>query len=217
MDTQTLIESFNKVAVASVADAVDKVCGKRGYMASCIKPRINDKRICGPAATVLEAATDEFLPPTHALDLIDEAPHGSVIVISIMGGEPDVAVWGGLMTAGAVPNQHVGAVLDGAVRDLVEIRRDYDFPVYARDVSPATTLGRYKTVASQVPVQVGGIVVHPGDIVVGDVDGVVVVPQAQAQAVLAMAQEIDARELEQARLIIAEKSLRKGLAKYGRI
>ena len=112
MDTQTLIESFNKVAVASVADAVDKVCGKRGYMASCIKPRINDKRICGPAATVLEAATDEFLPPTHALDLIDEAPHGSVIVISIMGGEPDVAVWGGLMTAGAVANQHVAQLTD---------------------------------------------------------------------------------------------------------
>ncbi len=217
MDTQTLIDAFNKVAVASVADAVDKVCGKRGFMASCIKPRINEQRICGPAATVLEAATDEFLPPTHALDLIDEAPRGSVIVISIMGGEADVAVWGGLMTAGAVANGHAGAVLDGAVRDLVEIRRDYGFPVYARDVSPATTLGRYKTVASQVPVQVGGIVVHPGDIVVGDVDGVVVVPQAQAPAVLAMAQEIDARELEQARLIIAEKSLRKGLAKYGRI
>jgi 4-hydroxy-4-methyl-2-oxoglutarate aldolase len=212
-----LIDSFNKVAVASVADAVDKVCGKRGYMAACIKPRINDKRICGPAATVLEAATDEFLPPTHALDLIDEAPRGSVIVISIMGGESDVAVWGGLMTAGAVANGHVGAVLDGAVRDLVEIRRDYGLPVYARDVSPGTTLGRYKTVASQVPVQVGGVVVHPGDIIVGDVDGVVVVPHAQAEAVLAMAQEIDARELEQARLIIAEKSLRKGLAKYGRI
>lgn len=212
-----LIESFNKVAVASVADAVDKVCGKRGYMSSDIKPRINDQRICGPAATVLEVATDEFLPPTHALDLIDEAPRGSVIVISIMGGESNVAVWGGLMTAGAVANGHVGAVLDGAVRDLVEIRRDYGLPVYARDVSPGTTLGRYKTVASQVPVQVGGIVVHPGDIIVGDVDGVVVVPHAQADAVLAMAQEIDARELEQARLIIAEKSLRKGLAKYGRI
>lgn len=212
-----LIEGFNKVAVASVADAVDKVCGKRGYMAPAIKPRINGKRICGPAATVLETATDEFLPPTHALDLIDEAPRGSVIVISIMGGEADVAVWGGLMTAGAVANGHVGAVLDGAVRDLVEIRRDYDFPVYARDVSPGTTLGRFKTVASQVPAQVGGIVVHPGDIIVGDVDGVVVVPQAQAQAVLAMAREIDARELEQAKLIIAEKSLRKGLAKYGRI
>ena len=217
MDTQALVDALHKVAVASVADAVDKVCGHRGYMASCIKPRINDARICGPAATVLEAATDEFVPPQHALDLIDEAPRGSVIVISIAGGEPDVAVWGGLMTAGAVANGHAGAVLDGGVRDLVEIRRDYGFPVYARDVSPGTTLGRYKTVASQVPVRVGGVVVHPGDIVVGDVDGVVVVPRAKAAEVLAMAQDIDARELEQARLIIAEKSLRKGLAKYGRI
>lgn len=214
---EELIQDFGKVAIASVADAVDKVCGKRSYMASCIKSRINDKRICGPAATVLEAATDEFVPPQHALDLIDEADPGSVIVISIEGGEPDVAVWGGLMTAGAVANGHVGAVLDGAVRDLTEIRRDYDFPVYARDVSPGTTLGRYRTVASQVPVRVGGIMVHPGDIIVGDVDGVVVVPREKAAEVLQMAQEIDARELEQARLIIAEKSLRKGLAKYGRI
>lgn len=217
MNLQALVDGFNAVAVASVADAVDKICGKRGYMAACIKPRINDKRICGPAATVLETATDEFVPPQHALDLIDEAPKGSVIVISIAGGEPDVAVWGGLMTAGAVANGHAGAVLDGGVRDLVEIRRDYGFPVYARDVSPGTTLGRYKTVASQVPVSVGGIMVHPGDLIVGDVDGVVVVPKDMAAEVLKLSQEIDGRELEQAKLIIAEKSLRKGLARYGRI
>lgn len=217
MDTQALIEAFGKVAIASAADAVDKVCGRRGYMDSTLKPRINDKRICGPAVTVLEAATDEFVPPQHALDLIDEAPRGSVIVISIAGGEPDVAVWGGLMTAGAVANGHAGAVLDGGVRDLVEIRRDYGFPVYARAVSPGTTLGRYKTVASQIPVRVGGIMVHPGDLIVGDVDGIVVVPKDHAAEVLKLAQEIDARELEQAKLIIAEKSLRKGLAKYGRI
>ncbi len=217
MQLEELIAAFGKVAVASVADAVDKVCGRRGYLESAIKPRINEQRICGPAATVLEAATDEFVPPQHALDLIDEAPRGSVIVIAVEGGEPEVAVWGGLMTAGAVANGHAGAVLDGGVRDLVEIRRDYGFPVYARDVSPGTTLGRYRTVASQVPVRVGGIVVHPGDIVVGDVDGVVIVPRDKAAEVLAMAQEIDARELEQARLIIAERSLRSGLAKYGRI
>ena len=217
MELNQLVDAFGKVAIASIADAVDKVSGRRGYMASGIKPRINDKRICGPAATVLEVATDEFVPPQHALDLIDEAPPGSVIVIAIEGGAPDVAVWGGLMTAGAVANGHVGAVLEGGVRDLVEIRRDYGFPIYALDVSPGTTLGRYRTAASQVPVRVGGIIVHPGDILVGDVDGVVVVPRAQAEEVLAMAVEIDARELEQAKLIIAERSLRKGLAKYGRI
>jgi 4-hydroxy-4-methyl-2-oxoglutarate aldolase len=214
---QSTIDGFKQVAVASVADAVDKVCGRRGYMDSTIKPRINEKRICGPAVTVLEAATDEFVPPQHALDLIDEAPAGSVIVISIEGGVSEVAVWGGLMTAGAVANGHVGAVLDGGVRDLTEIRRDYDFPVYARAVSPGSTLGRYRTVASQVPVCVGGVMVHPGDIVVGDVDGVVIVPHAQAEAVLKIAKEMDERELEQAKLIMAEKSLRKGLAKYGRI
>ncbi len=59
--------------------------------------------------------------------------------------------------------------------------------------------------------------VHPGDIIVGDVDGVIVVPRAQAAGVLTLAQEIDVRELEQATLIIAGKSLRKGLAKHGRI
>ncbi|MCM0045206.1 MAG: RraA family protein [Burkholderiaceae bacterium] len=213
----TLIAGFNSVAVASVSDAVDTICGKRGFMDSMIKPRINDKRICGPAATVLETATDETLPPQHLLDLIDEAPAGSVIVVSIEGGEPNVAIWGGLMTAGAVANGHAGAVLDGGVRDLTEIRRDYDFPIYAHGTSPATTVGRYRTVASQVPVCVGGVMVHPGDIIVGDVDGVVVVPKDSAEAVLAMARDIDARELEQTKVILEERSLRKGLAKHGRI
>ncbi len=121
------------------------------------------------------------------------------------------------MTAGAYANGHAGAILDGGVRDIPEIRRDYDFPVFARSVSPGTTLGRYKTVASQVPVDIGGVIVHPGDLIVADIDGVCVVPKEKAEEVLAMAQEIDSRELEQAKLIVAEKSLRKGLAKYGRI
>ena len=160
MDTAAIIAAFASVATASVADAVDKVCGHRGYLDQAIKPRINDKRVVGPAATVVEVPTDEFLPPTHALDLIDEAPQGSVICISI-GGEADVAVWGGLMTAGAFANKHAGAVLDGGVRDIAEIRRDYDFPVFARSVSPGTTLGRFKTIASQVPALVGGVMIHP--------------------------------------------------------
>jgi 4-hydroxy-4-methyl-2-oxoglutarate aldolase len=121
------------------------------------------------------------------------------------------------MSAGAFANGHAGAVLDGAVRDIAEIRRDYDFPVYARAVSPGTTLGRYKTVASQLPVEVGGIIVHPRDLIVADIDGVVVVPRDKLAEVLALAREIDERELEQAKLIVAERSLRKGLAKYGRI
>ncbi|MCD2184647.1 RraA family protein [Rhizobium sp. GN54] len=216
MTQEELIAGFRNVATASVADAVDKIAGKGGYMDEAIKPRINDRRIVGPAVTILEGPTDEFLPPQHALDAIDESPAGSVICISV-GEETNVAVWGGLMTAGAVANKHEGAVLDGGVRDITEIRRDYDFPVFSRSASPGTTLGRFKTLSANQPVRIGGVIVHAGDIIVGDIDGVVVVPKEHAAAVLTMAREIDERELEQAKLIITAGSLRGGLAKYGRI
>ena len=185
-------------------------------MAHEIKPRISEKKIVGPAVTILEVPTDEFVPPTHALDAIDESPEGSVIVISA-GGERDVAVWGGLMTAGAEANGLEGAVLDAGVRDVIEIRRDSSFQVFARSVSPGTTLGRFKTLSSNEPVVCGGILVHPGDLIVGDLDGVVVVPRDHVDAVLAAATEIEVREAEQAKLIREARSLREGLAKYNRI
>ncbi|MEW6264764.1 MAG: RraA family protein [Thermodesulfobacteriota bacterium] len=205
-----------KVATASVSDAVDKIAGRRGFMDESIKPRINDQKIVGPAVTVLEVPTDEFVAPTHALDLIDRAEEGSVVVIAV-GEDKNVAVWGGLMTAGAEVNKLAGAVLDGGVRDVTEIRRDSGFQVFARSISPATTLGRYKTAAANVPVRCGGVLVKPGDLIVGDLDGVVVVPQAYVAEVLDMATEIEVREAEQARLIRQSGSLREGLAKYGRI
>lgn len=218
MYSDEFITGFMRVATASVADAVDKVVGRRGYMDRAVKPMINDKKIVGPAVTILEGPTTEFLPPSHALDAIDESPEGSVIVIGLSSGpDPDVALWGGLMAAGAEVNRLAGAVLDGGVRDVTEIRRDSGFQVFARSISPGTTLGRYKTLAAHVPVMCGSILVAPGDLIVGDVDGVVVVPKTHVEAVLKMALEIEERELEQARLIRESRSLREGLAKYGRI
>jgi regulator of RNase E activity RraA len=216
MTLEELVRGFQAVATASVADSVDKVCGKRGFMDHELRPRINEKRIVGPAVTVLEGPTSEFVPPQHALDLIDSAAPGSVVVIGI-DGDPNVAIWGGLMTAGSFARGLAGAVLDAGVRDIYEIRRDYDFPVISRSVSPGTTLGRYRTLAANVPVVCGGVEVSPGDIIVGDLDGVAVVPAARAEEVLKMAQDIDKRELEQAKLIVGAKSLKEGLAKYGRI
>jgi 4-hydroxy-4-methyl-2-oxoglutarate aldolase len=211
-----VIAQFHTVATASVADAVDLIVGRRGYLHHSVKPRINDKKVVGPAVTVAEGPTDEKHPPTHALEIIDASPAGSVVVIGT-GGECDLAVWGGLMTAGAVVNGLAGAILDGGVRDVTEIRRDYDFPVYARAVSPGTTVGRFRTLAANVPVECGGITVHPGDLVVADIDGVVVVPQAHVDEVLAMSLDIEKKEAEQARFIRESGSLAAGLAKYNRI
>lgn len=214
--SKQILDGYRSVSTASVADAVDQSVGRKGYMEHAIKPRINDRKIVGPAVTVLEQPTSEKLPPQHALDLIDESPEGAVVVIAI-GGEAEVAVWGGLMTAGAVANGLAGAVLDGGVRDVTEIRRDYDFPVYARSVSPGTTVGRFKTVAANEPVTCGGVTVNPGDLIVADLDGVVVVPQEVVSEVLELALEIERKEAEQAKFIRETRSLREGLAKYQRI
>lgn len=216
MTLQELVEGLRGVAIASVADSVDKVAGRRGYLDHEIRPRINDRRVVGPAVTVREGPEPGAGAPQHALELIDSAAAGSVMVIAI-DGEANVAIWGGLMTAGAFARGFAGAILDGGVRDVSEIRRDYDFPVFARSVSPGSTVGRFKTLGANIPVRIGGVEVRPGDIMVADGDGVVCVPREHAEAVLAMAREIDAREAEQAKLIVQAKSLKEGLAKYGRI
>ncbi len=209
-----VIRGFRGITTASVADALWAL-GVSGHMSHEIKPFMKVK-IVGPAVTVREEPTTEKVPPSHALELIDNSAPGSVIVIAIDGFR-DVAVWGGLMTAGAVANGLEGAVLDGAVRDVEEIERDFGFPVFSRSVCPSTTVGRFKTVAANVPVSVGGVTVNPGDLIVGDRDGVIVVPSGMAEAVLKGAQEIEDREREQTRLIRESKSILQGLAKYQRI
>ena len=218
MYSKEIIDGYREIfSTASIADACDLLLGKTMYLPFDIKNRINEKKIVGPAVTIVEEATLEKLPPQHALDAIDESEEGSIIVISGDKALETVAVWGGLMTAGAVANKHEGAVLNGGMRDIAEIRRDYDFPVYSKTISPGTTLGRFKTVAANKPVQIGEALIRPGDLIIGDVDGVVCVPQEYVEAVLRESQSIDSRELEQAKLIIESGSLRDGLAKYGRI
>ncbi|MFK4548278.1 4-hydroxy-4-methyl-2-oxoglutarate aldolase [Streptomyces tendae] len=208
------IEAFRGIATASVADAVEQT-GIRGYLSGSIKQVLPGKLV-GPAVTVQEVPSHEPEPPHHALRAIDESAPGSVICIA--AGGADVAVWGGLMSAGAVANEVAGAVLDAAVRDVEEIRRDYpQLPVYARGSVAATTVGRYRTVSCNEPVVIGGVPVRPGDLIVADSDGVVCVPADRVAEVLATALEIERREREQTALITESGSLRGGLEKYNRI
>ena len=218
MYSKDLIERYVKVATASIADTCDKIVGRRCFMDYEIRPRINDKKIVGPAVTVLEGpACGEDVAPNHALDALEEGVGGQVMVIQVTDQDRNVAVWGGIMTSGAYVKNWAGAILDAAVRDVAEIRRDYDFPVYSRSISPGTTLGRYKTYASNVPVVCGGIEVHPDDMIVADIDGVVVVPKAHVTEVLEAAEKIDEKEALQAKLIRETGSLKEGMAKYNRI
>lgn len=217
MYSEELLARYQKVAIASVADACDIVVGRTCYMCYEIQSRINNKRIVGPAVTVGEAPALRDFSPQGTINRVENANPGDVLVIGVEGPYKDFAVLGGLITAGAHVKKMAGAVLDACVRDVEEIRRDYDFPVYARGVSPGTTVGRIATITENQPVVCGGVTVYPGDLIVADVDGVVVVPQAAAEEVLATAEDIDVKEAEQSQYIRETGSLVKGLAKHNRV
>lgn len=212
------LAGYREVAVASVTDALDRVLKAPGYMSSAIKA-IAPARIAGPAVTVLERESMESAPPVHALQAIDQAEAGSIVVIGTVegpGAHGEVAFWGGLMTAGAQASGVAGAVVDAGVRDVDEAR-EAGFPVFARSTVPSTTVGRYVTVDHGVSVVCGGVRVEPDDIVVGDGDGVAVVPRARAAEVLEIAREIEATEREMTAAIAEEGSIVKAFERFGRI
>ncbi len=214
-----LVAAFLKTPTASISDAIDQVTGKRGFMAHDMRPQ-SPGHFAGRAVTALvKAAPPEMSTPAlsarQSVGMIDNAKPGEVGVIVIENGL-DVAALGGLMATDAKTRGLAGMVLDAGVRDVEELR-EMKLPVYARSVVPSTTVGRFAGVANQVPVECAGVTVRPGDIIVADEDGVVVVPQEQAQAILKRAQEIDERESKMVPLIKKYKSLQKVIEIFNRI
>ena len=216
--SKEIIERFRAAATASVADACDIVVkDKRCVMDYAMRPRVKERKIVGPAVTVLDGAGTDPQPPTHIIDTLDNAEGGEVIVVSLKENDLNCALWGGLMTAGAYVNGLEGAVLNCGVRDLTEIRRDYpDFEIFSQSIVPVTMVSRYVTIDKNLPVECEGVIVNPGDLIVGDIDGVICIPQEHVEEVLAMAEDIDKKEAIQTKAIFETKSFGQGLAKFNR-
>jgi regulator of RNase E activity RraA len=214
-----VIAGFSRSTVASVSDAVDQVVGRRGYLAHDFRPYVAGSFVGRARTAVVRPAPPDKATPAlavkHSVEMIDEAEPGDVGVI-VMEGSLDVAAIGGLMGTAAKARGMAGMVLDGAVRDVAELRA-LDLPVFARSVSPATAVGRYASVSKQVPVECAGVTISPGDIVVAGEDGVVVVPKDRADEVLKRSQEIDERESKMVPYIKQYRSLQKAIAVFNRI
>lgn len=215
----SLVEGFKLVAIASVSDAVDSVTGQRGFMNYDMRPVVPG-RLVGRAATaklvpMQEGQSSATRAVSHSVEMIDEADPGTVGVIVIEDGL-NVAAVGGLMMTAAKARSMAGMVLDGGARDLAELRT-LGLPVYARSYTPATAVGRYISVAKNESVECAGVTVDPGDIIVADEDGVVVVPQEHASDVLAAAVDIDEREGAMVPLIKKLKSLTEVIKQFNRI
>lgn len=218
-DADPLIAGFKKTYPASVADAVELVTGQRGFMTHDMKPVIAGPLVGRAVTSLVRPASPEQATPAlstkHSVEMIDNARPGEVGVI-VMEGTLDIAAMGNLMGTAAKVRGMAGMVIDGAVRDVWDLRR-MGLTIYARATSPATAVGRYATVARNIPVECAGVTVKPGDIIVADEDGVVVVPQERAAEVLKKAQEIDERENKMYPFIRQYKSLQKAIEVFNRI
>lgn len=180
-------EHADVLTVALIADALDAIGVPAQVLDPAIRPVRDGLRLVGWARTV----------DVHATSVVPDEPYvGEMAAIAALepgdvacyqvGDGVVAALFGELFSAAARSQGALGAVIDGPVRDVRQIR-ELGFPVFARGVSPLDTRGRAEVVAHDVPIVCGGVPVEPGDLVVADDDGVVVVPATHAAAVAAAA------------------------------
>jgi regulator of RNase E activity RraA len=177
-----LVSRFRGLASSNLADAM----GRFNFMDPGIVGR-SGLPLCGLAVTVNARPADNLM--VHKA--LEVAMPGDVVVVNT-GGNSTSAVFGGLMCASAAAKGLGGIVVDGAIRDVDEIV-ELQFPAYSRTLSPG---GCDKDGPGEinVPISCGGVVVQSGDVVVGDRDGVAVVPRDHAAEVLELVQALIARE-----------------------
>ena len=187
-----LLDESRAIRTSLLSDAL----GKGGAMDHDMRCLSANCRMAGPAVTVRVHTADILMVGIT----LSQCPKGSVLVIDGQG-ELNTALWGEVTTLAARLKGLQGVVIDGAIRDLYKIHRD-KFPVFARAVVPNAGGAQYAGEIN-VPVQCGGAIVHPGDWIVGDEDGVVVVPQERLEMVMDAAR----------RLAIVEKKIRKEVGK----
>jgi RraA family protein len=187
-----LIAEFRKMVTPHLSDSLERLyAGGPG-----LRPMHKGGTLAGPAFTVKTAIGDNLL--VHkALDI---ARPGDVVVVDA-GGVCDNAIIGELMSARAKQRGIAGLVIWGAIRDSAELAQS-DYPVFAAGV---THRGPYKNGPGEinVPITMGGMPVNPGDIIVGDADGLVAVPQEIAERVLASAKSILEKETRSMKEIVA--------------
>jgi len=211
-----IMETFTKASTGNVADAVDEATGVRGFMTHDMKPVFKAK-VIGPAVTVLlrrALRTDRRDWPNLQIQTLDEAPPGSVMVEVLEDGIETAGV-GNLMATTAKVRGLAGMVIDGGARDIEELE-EIGFPVWSRSQTPSTSVGRYVPVSRNEPVTCAGVVVRPGDWIVADKTGVVVVPRESLARVLELLRQYDDKETKMIPLILEMKSMGKALAKYNR-
>ncbi len=175
--SQETLDAWRRIPPAIVGDCMNRA----NLMAGAVKPVRSGTVLVGQARTVQCMVGDN-----SALHVATKLLAPGEVIIAAAGGYMDTAVWGGIMTRAAMARKIAGIVVDGAIRDIAEIR-ELGFACYSRGAVPA---GPHKGFGGVIdgPVSCAGSPVHPGDLIIGDDDGIAVVPLARQAELLAASQ-----------------------------
>ena len=215
MDSTTFDEQYRKrlaiLSTTNLSDALDKV-GVRGAVIG-IRPVFGTPRVVGRAVTIKITAAG-MTPSKHHLgtEAIASAEQGDIIAIDNKGDTQNNC-WGEILSCAAKMKGVSAVVIDGAARD-VDICEELGFPIFARGIVPITARGRIMQEDFNCLIRLGDVQVRPGDIIVADVNGTVVIPPEKIDEVLEAAEKIMAKEEAMKKDILAGLDILEVDAKY---
>jgi 4-hydroxy-4-methyl-2-oxoglutarate aldolase len=175
--------------VAVVADVLDTLGYRRQACSGILAAQTVEGLLAGRSKTTLWVDMYHEDPQPYDLELraVDEVGPDEILVAAA-GGSMRSGIWGELLSTAARNRGCAGAIVDGAVRDVRAMQR-MEFPVYARGRSPYDSKDRQRVVDLDIPVEIDGVSVHPGEIILADADGLVVIPRQVEQEALRLAWE----------------------------
>ncbi|HWA39910.1 MAG TPA: RraA family protein [Burkholderiales bacterium] len=186
------LDTMRGFSAAILSDVLDGLGLMQQAMRPFVRPLDESLVLCGRARTGLYMPAYEVRrgenPYEVEMALVDDLKPGEVPVLACGGPTERIAPWGELLSTAARARGAAGCVIDGLVRDVRQIR-EMRFPVFHGGIGPLDTKGRARMMERDIPVECAGVRVENGDILLGDADGVVVVPRHRAADVIAAARE----------------------------
>lgn len=200
---------------AVVSDVLDHLGHRHQAMDARIRPVWDGAVLIGRAHTMLASDRHTTLEDPYGLEIeaIDALPAGGVLVAST-NRSTHTCIWGELLSTATQARGGRGAVIDGYTRDVRAIEA-MQFPVFATGMRPVDSAGRSSVVSYGEPVDVGGVVVHPGEIVIADIDGIVVIPREIEDEAIAAARKKVAGENEMRDYLRQGHSVRSAFDRFG--
>ncbi len=210
-----IAQRYLRLYTGAISDMLDKRGYRHQVLPHYITPFTKENRVAGAAFTGqgYPCASTSNDDTRTRLSMLDSITPGTISVWAC-GGSLECAHWGEIMSTAARERGCTGAVVDGGVRDLDFINA-MPYPVFARFKCSASSIGRWDIKEYQIPVKIGDTVIHPGDFVFGDIDGVVIVPRDLTLEILDAAEDVFRRESGMREELRRGVSVKDAYEKYG--